>query len=120
VKNSKSVQRLEAAVRAVVEEAPAPATAALLREDVLPMAHGWRLLRLLRQVSRQRWMICSGSATASVPDLSPSDASNSRASPTMKPPARRAPREFVSGKACSQTSARRSLITLDTTAPLRA
>ncbi|MCY1020254.1 DUF6896 domain-containing protein [Pyxidicoccus sp. MSG2] len=50
-------RRLEEAVRAVVSEAPAPTEATLLREDVLPVAHGWLLLCLLRQVSRQRWVM---------------------------------------------------------------
>ena len=50
-------RRLEAAVRAAVSEAPAPTDALLLGGDVLPVAHGWLLLCLLRQLSRQRWMM---------------------------------------------------------------
>ncbi|MFP2931563.1 DUF6896 domain-containing protein, partial [Pyxidicoccus sp. 3LG] len=55
--DSKVARRLEAAVRAVVSEEPAPTEAELLREDILPAAHGWLLLCLLRQVSRQRWVL---------------------------------------------------------------
>ncbi|QSQ23375.1 hypothetical protein JY651_51320 [Pyxidicoccus parkwayensis] len=57
MRDSKTARRLEAAVRSVVEETPAPTTDALLREDLLPVAHGWLLLCLLRQLSRQRWMM---------------------------------------------------------------
>ncbi|WP_164002705.1 DUF6896 domain-containing protein [Pyxidicoccus caerfyrddinensis] len=53
----KAARELEAAVRAVVAELPAPTEAALLGEDLLPVAHGWLLLCLLRQVSRQRWLL---------------------------------------------------------------
>ncbi|WP_164018863.1 DUF6896 domain-containing protein [Pyxidicoccus trucidator] len=50
-------RKLEAAVRAVVSEAPAPTPQELLQEDDVPsVAHGWLLLCLLRQVSRQRWV----------------------------------------------------------------
>ncbi|MCP3138208.1 DUF6896 domain-containing protein [Pyxidicoccus xibeiensis] len=55
--DSKSARRLEAAVRAVVSEAPAPTQVELLREDVLPTVHGWLLLCLLRQVRRQQWVL---------------------------------------------------------------
>jgi hypothetical protein len=50
-------RRLEAEVRAVVSEAPAPTPSELLQEESAPsVAHGWLLLCLLRQVSRQRWL----------------------------------------------------------------
>lgn len=57
MRDSEVARRLEAAVRAAVSEAPAPTAAQLLGEDVLPVAHGWLLLCLLRQLSRQRWLM---------------------------------------------------------------
>lgn len=56
--DAEGARKLEAAVRAVVSEAPAPTAPALLQEgDVPPVAHGWLLLCLVRQVSRQRWLM---------------------------------------------------------------
>ncbi|MFP2907490.1 DUF6896 domain-containing protein [Pyxidicoccus sp. 3LFB2] len=51
-------RKLEAEVRAVVSEAPAPTSEALLQEGEAPsVAHAWLLLCLIRQVSRQRWVM---------------------------------------------------------------
>lgn len=53
----KAARGLSVAVRDVVAGAPAPTVQELLSRDVLPVAHGWLLLCLLRQVSRQRWLV---------------------------------------------------------------